>query len=259
LVVTVGCYNLLNMYRQVDDILEKTSGIAYYRQISEILMQNIEGGDYAPGSQLPTESDLSRQFGVNRHTAREALKLLKHEGVIYSIKGKGNFVADAKIKYRVSKKVRFTSSITEAGLAPGKEMVEKRLVAADSLLAEKLGLDAGEPVIRLKMLRFASGTPLMLATSHLSAARFVGLVDEVDASYSLYELIREKYGVETSRAESVFETVMPAEEHARLLQMAPEVPLLVSKSIAKDQYGKIVEYCETMMRGDIGSIVISFE
>jgi phosphonate metabolism transcriptional regulator PhnF len=247
------------MYRQVDDILEKRSGIAYYRQISEILMQNIEGGDYGPGSQLPTESDLSRQFGVNRHTAREALKLLKHEGVIYSIKGKGNFVADAKIKYRVSKKVRFTSSITEAGLAPSKEMVEKQMLAADELLAAKLGLEVGDPVLSLKMLRFASGTPLMLATSSLPAARFVGLGERIDASYSLYELLREQYGVEPSRAESVFETVMPEGEDVRLLQIANEVPLLVSRSIAKDQYGNVIEYCETRMRGDIGSVVINFE
>jgi len=247
------------MYRQVTDILQKTSGIAYYRQISEFLMQNIEGGEYEPGSQLPTESDLSRQFGVNRHTAREALKLLKNEGVIYSVKGKGNFVADAKIKYRVSKKVRFTSSIIEAGLAPSKELVEKRLVAADELLAAKLGLDVGDPVLSMKMLRFASGTPLMLATSNLPAARFVGLGEQVDASFSLYELLREQYGVEPSRAESVFETLMPEDEDLRLLQLPPGTPLLLSKSIAKDQYGNIIEYCETRMRGDIGSIVVNFE
>ncbi len=247
------------MYRQVTDILQKTSGIAYYRQISEFLMQNIEGGEYEPGSQLPTESDLSRQFGVNRHTAREALKLLKNEGVIYSVKGKGNFVTDAKIKYRVSKKVRFTSSIIEAGLAPSKELVEKRLVAADEILASKLGLDMGDPVLSLKMLRFASGTPLMLATSNLPAARFVGLGERVDASFSLYELLREQYGIEPSRSESVFETTMAEEEDLRLLQIAPGTPLLLSKSIAKDQYGKIIEYCETRMRGDLGSIVINFE
>lgn len=222
-------------------------------------MQNIEGGEYEPGSQLPTESDLSRQFGVNRHTAREALKLLKNEGVIYSVKGKGNFVTDAKIKYRVSKKVRFTSSIIEAGLAPSKELVEKRLVAADELLAAKLGLDVGDPVLSLKMLRFASGTPLMLATSNLPAARFVGLGERADASFSLYELLREQYGVEPSRTESVFETLMPEDEDLRLLQLPTGAPLLLSKSIAKDQYGNIIEYCETRMRGDIGSIVVNFE
>jgi len=222
-------------------------------------MQNIEGGNYEPGSQLPTESDLSRQFGVNRHTAREALKLLKNEGVIYSVKGKGNFVSDTKIKYRVSKKVRFTSSIIEAGLAPATELIETSVTPADAILAEKLGLETGEPVLSLRMLRFASGTPLMVATSNLSAARFIGLGELMSSSSSLYEMLREQFGVEPSRSESLFETVMPEEDDLRLLQISTGVPLLLAKSIAKDQYGSVIEYCETRMRGDIGSIVINFE
>jgi len=61
-------------------------------------------GEYQPGSRLPTESDLGRQFGVNRHTAREALRKLKSDGIVFSVKGRGTFVADSKIRYRVSKR-----------------------------------------------------------------------------------------------------------------------------------------------------------
>jgi len=247
------------MYRQVTDILQKTSGIAYYRQISHILMQKIEEGEYQPGSRLPTEADLSKQFGVNRHTAREALKQLKNDGVVFSVKGKGNFVTETKIRYRVSKKVRFTSSILEAGLTPGTEMIGTGRKAADDELAGKLGLVAGEPVLTLEMLRFASDIPFMIATSCLPAARFIGLGERMNASASLYELLREQFGIEPSRAESVFETVMPDERDMRLLQITSTVPLLLVRSIARDQFGRIVEYCETRMRGDIGSMVINFE
>jgi len=248
------------MYRQVpDDILRKTAGIAYYRQISEILMQKIEEGEYQPGSRLPTESDLGRQFGVNRHTAREALRKLKNDGIVFSVKGKGNFVADTKIRYRVSKKVRFTSSILEAGLTPGTELIGTGRKAADEELAAKLGLGVGEPVLTLEMLRSASDIPLLIATSCLPATRFIGLGEQMGASSSLYGLLREQFGIEPSRSESVFETVMPDERAMRLLQIAPGVPLLLVRSIARDQYGTIVEYCETRMRGDIGSMVVNFE
>jgi len=247
------------MYRQATDILQKTSGIAYYRQISEILMQKIEEGEYQPGSRLPTESDLGRQFGVNRHTAREALKKLKNNGIVFSVKGKGNFVSDSKIRYRVSKKVRFTNSILEAGLKPGTELIGTGRKAADEDMAEKLGLEVGEPVLTLEMLRSASGIPLMVATSYLSATRFIGLGEQMGASSSLYKLLREQFGIEPSRSESVFETVMPDERHMRFLQISPGVPLLLVRSTARDQYGNIVEYCETRMRGDIGCMVINFE
>jgi GntR family transcriptional regulator, phosphonate transport system regulatory protein len=247
------------MYRQASDILRKTSGIAYYRQISEILMHRIEEGEYQPGSRLPTELDLGRQFGVNRHTAREALKKLKNDGIVFSVKGKGNFVSDSKIRYRVSSKVRFTKSILEAGLRPGTELIGTSQKAADADLAEKLGLVEGEPVLTLEMLRSASGIPLIIATSSLSATRFIGLGEKMSASSSLYQLLKEQFGIEPSRSESVFETVMPDERDMRLLQIAPGVPLLLVRSIARDQFGDIVEYCETRMRGDIGSMVVNFE
>jgi phosphonate metabolism transcriptional regulator PhnF len=247
------------MYRQAPDILWKTSGIAYYRQISEILMQKIEEGEYQPGSRLPTESDLGKQFGVNRHTAREALKKLKNDGIVFSVKGKGNFVSDTKIRYRVSKKVRFTNSILDAGLMPGTDLIGTGQKAADADLAGKLGLEVGEPVLTLEMLRFASGIPLMVATSCLSALRFSGLGEQMKSSSSLYGVLKEQFGIEPSRSESVFETVMPDERDMRLLQIAPGVPLLLVRSTARDQYGDICEYCETRMRGDIGSMVVDFE
>ena len=247
------------MYKQAPDIIQKTSGIAYYRQITEILRQKIEGGEYRPGSRLPAESDLGTQFGVNRHTAREALKKLKNDGVIYSVKGKGNFVSDTKIKYRVSKKVRFTNSILEAGMMPTTELLGNGRKAADADLAEKLGLDVGELVLTLKMLRSASGIPLMVATSYLSAQRFPGLGEQMKVSSSLYQLLDEHFGVEPTRSESIFETVMPEERDMRLLQISPGVPLLLVKSLSRDQHGSNVEYCETRMRGDIGSMVINFD
>lgn len=222
-------------------------------------MQKIDEGEYQPGSRLPTESDLGAKFGVNRHTAREALKKLKNDGVVFSVKGKGNFVSDTKIRYRVSKKVRFSNSITDAGLTPGMELIGTGQIAADDDLSGKLGLAVGEPVLTLKMLRFANGIPLMVATSSLPAQRFLGLSEQMKSSSSLYGVLKEQFGVEPSRAESVFETVMPDEWDMRLLQIAPGVPLLLVRSPARDQHGDIVEYCETRMRGDIGSMVVSFE
>jgi len=247
------------MYRQHADILRKAPGIAYYQQISEILMHRIEEGEYQPGSRLPTESDLGRQFGVNRHTAREALKKLKNDGIIFSVKGSGTFVADSKIRYRVSKKVRFTTSISEAGLTPGTELIATSRDTADEELAGKLGISGGEPVLVLEMLRSASDIPFMVATSRLPASRFIRLGERMSSSSSLYALLREHYGIEACRSESVFETVMPDEREMRLLQITSGVPLLLVRSIARDQYGTIVEYCETRMRGDIGSMVVSFD
>jgi GntR family phosphonate transport system transcriptional regulator len=246
------------MYRQETEILQRTPGVACYRQISDILQHKIDTGEYKPGDQLPTESDLSRQFGVNRHTAREAIKLLKNEGTVFGLQGKGNYVAEKRIQYRVSKKVRFSSSIMEAGLTPGTRMISCGISPAVADLAAKLDLEEGAAVLTLDIVRSADSVPLMVATTCLPAERFSGLKDHLNGSFSLYALLKEHYGIEASRSESVFETVMPNDREIHHLKISPSVPLLLVRSIARDQFGRKVEYCVTRMRGDIGSMVVAF-
>lgn len=53
-----------------------------YALIADTLRQRITGGDYAPGSLMPSEAALSEEFGVARTTLRRALAVLENEGLI---------------------------------------------------------------------------------------------------------------------------------------------------------------------------------
>jgi DNA-binding GntR family transcriptional regulator len=63
-----------------------------YLQIADDLRSAIHRGDIAPGSQLPSTSDLSTQYGVARMTVRNALRLLRDEGLVVARQGSGVFV-----------------------------------------------------------------------------------------------------------------------------------------------------------------------
>lgn len=52
-------------------------------------------GAMIPDEQLPSVRDLSVELTVNPNTVQRAYKTLETEGVIYSIRGKGSFVAKA--------------------------------------------------------------------------------------------------------------------------------------------------------------------
>lgn len=62
--------------------------------VTDALRAKIESAAWMPGARVPTEKDLSAQLNVSRATVREALTRLKHEGYIYSVQGRGAFVAD---------------------------------------------------------------------------------------------------------------------------------------------------------------------
>ncbi len=51
-----------------------------YRQVADTIEQMITSGRLPPGDWLPTEADLSAQFGVNRSTIREGIRVLEHAG-----------------------------------------------------------------------------------------------------------------------------------------------------------------------------------
>lgn len=61
-------------------------------RITATLRQEIIGGRYAPGAQLPSGRELCEQFGVSITVIREALSRLKADGLVASRQGKGVFV-----------------------------------------------------------------------------------------------------------------------------------------------------------------------
>ena len=69
-----------------------SKGTPVFRIIYENLKRDIERGDYAAGAQLPSESELCRAYGVQRDTARRALKKLVDDGLIVKRPGVGSFV-----------------------------------------------------------------------------------------------------------------------------------------------------------------------
>lgn len=62
-------------------------------RLSEILARQIESGERAPGSRLPTEEQLAAEYGVSRTVVREGIARLKSDGLVTTRQGLGAFVA----------------------------------------------------------------------------------------------------------------------------------------------------------------------
>jgi DNA-binding GntR family transcriptional regulator len=67
--------------------------LAPHRQIAAWLRERIEAGEFPPGRRIPSETEIVQETGVARTTARRAIKLLRDEGVIYTVAARGSFVA----------------------------------------------------------------------------------------------------------------------------------------------------------------------
>ena len=65
-----------------------------YEQVKDGLRRLMVTGVLAPGEKLPSVRSLAMDLAINPNTIQRAYAQLEREGYIYSIKGKGSFVAD---------------------------------------------------------------------------------------------------------------------------------------------------------------------
>ncbi|MGW5692340.1 GntR family transcriptional regulator [Streptomyces asiaticus] len=65
-----------------------------YQQAAEAIRSEIKAGKLKPGEQLPSHRELQERFGIANMTARSALRVLREEGLIYTVQGRGSYVAD---------------------------------------------------------------------------------------------------------------------------------------------------------------------
>ena len=75
-------------------VLDPRSGRPVYKQIADRLRSAISDGVYKPGDLLPSEHELVAEYGVARGTARQAIMLLRNEGLIDAVHGLGCFVRE---------------------------------------------------------------------------------------------------------------------------------------------------------------------
>ena len=65
-----------------------------YLQLRDALAERVAAGEWKPGTAIPNETELAREFGVSAGTMRKALDLLKDEHLLTRRQGRGTFVND---------------------------------------------------------------------------------------------------------------------------------------------------------------------
>jgi GntR family transcriptional regulator len=73
-------------------VVDQMDPTPLYVQLANVLRAMIESGDLKPRAPLPSESYLQQQYGVSRGTVRTAVGILRDEGLVVTIGGRGTFV-----------------------------------------------------------------------------------------------------------------------------------------------------------------------
>ena len=229
-----------------------------YIKLYDKILENIKNKKYNINYKLPSENTLASEFNVNRHTVRQALQLLKDEGSIYTLKGKGTFISCIKIPYSISDKSSYTQRILDLGYEPKTKFLGADIIEPSIEVAKKLGLNKNLNVIEIKLLRFANDLPITVSYSYFDAYLFRDIINHLDVKpFSLYKVLNKCYpNIEITKVSTVFEALNSSAELSTLLKLQSNTPILSASTISKDQEGNLVEFGTSYSRADAVKIKV---
>ena len=217
------------------------------RRVADVLRQQIHTGAYPGG--LPAEHELATEFLVSRNTIREALTILKNEGLIDRGPKVGTHVAQRKYDHGLDALLGLKETFKHLGEVRN-EVRAAMPVAAPPSVARRLALDAGESAVFIERLRYLGELPLSLDLTYLTPDIGNQILRHPLESNDLFALIEEVSGQRLGEASLALEAI-PADAHsAATLQVPDGAPVLMLERLTSLGDGTPVDLEYIRMRGD---------
>ncbi|MDT7617017.1 MAG: GntR family transcriptional regulator, N-acetylglucosamine utilization regulator [Pseudonocardiales bacterium] len=210
----------------------------------------------SPGDLLPSERQLCVDHGVSRITVRDAIGQLVSEGLLVRVRGKGTFVAQRAARSRLHL-ASFHEDMRRLGLTPTTVVLVVERTVPPAATSHALAMRAGRQAWHVRRLLLADGSPMTVDDAWYNA-ELVPDLDAHDLSRSIYDTLRDHYGLLLDRAEQTVAAGEAGEEFAVLLGVPASRPALVVDRISFSG-GKAVEHTRSVCRGDRYELQMSLD
>lgn len=228
-----------------------------YQQIADELRRRIQTGTYPAGMLLPAEPALIREFGTARGTIRQALDMLRSEGIIVTERGRGSYARPVRRMVHISSGYLSTAGATWTQQLDAQGMTGRQSIDAAGLtdappeVAEFLG----ERVVVRERTMYADGQPVQLVISYYPESLAAGteLADQRPVPGGSLAALR-RLGVSLTpgraRARELVSGRMPTSDERERLNLLAGIPVLVHLRTTLDDDGRPVQHDITVMATD---------
>lgn len=234
--------------------LDRRQGVALWRQIEARLEEAIASGRYVDG-RLPTALELAAEFGVNRHTVRQALRGLEERGLLRMGRGRGATLRQTAIEYSLGERPRFSRNLAKQNLAGRFRVVEAATVPAPPAVAKALGVRAGVRVERVATVGLADEVPISAAI-HYFPARLAGIGEGLRRTGSITRALAQLGVADYLRKWTRITAELPDAALAERLEMGEARPVLLAVALNVDSDGRPVQYSETAFCAERVQLVV---
>ncbi|MCU1656723.1 MAG: transcriptional regulator, GntR family with sensor domain protein [Pseudonocardiales bacterium] len=219
------------------------------RRIRDLLRSQVNAGGF-DGGKLPTEDRLIDEFGASRAAVREALALLREEGLIERIKGIGTIALHSKIV------VRLTENHGVVEPAPGSmwsgqmrvRVLDWCEVPLPTIAARRLDAAAGDRSLRIDYVAMLDGSPLGVATNYMRWPEGAAL--HPSHFHTDWYAMLEAAGVPVSETTFLWEASVADAQDATLLDIPVGSPVMLGEQVIYGPDGCAYDFALTRARGD---------
>lgn len=239
--------------------MPSVQAIPLWRKTAQTIRQWIVDKTYPPGGKLPTEVQMAQMLGTHRHTVRRAIAQLAGEGLVSVEQGRGIFVQEWVIHYRVSKRTRFSENVAAGQRNPAGTLVDEREIRAEGAVQKALVLRKGTPVLVLDVLNVADGRPVSISSHHFPKASVPGLFAAYRETGSITKALARCGIADYTRKSTRVSARTARSADAKLLQQSPNKPVLLAESINADMNERPVLYSVSRWASDRVQLVFEPE
>jgi DNA-binding GntR family transcriptional regulator len=230
-----------------------------YQRVADDLMQRIGAGKYPVGAYLPTEMELCRQYGISRHTVREALRRLRDAGLVSPRRRVGTEVVAHTPPLSYRQPTNSIGDLLQYAEETRLAVLETRSVAAGASLAETLECTPGDRWLRVRSLRSAPGDarPVCMTTAYVHAELPDIERHVAELSGPMSAMLERVYGIRIARIEQSIQAVRLGKREAKLLDSDEGGPALRATRRYYDERDALVELSSAIHPGDRFTYVTS--
>jgi GntR family transcriptional regulator len=204
-----------------------------YQRLRDEIVDKITTGEWRPDRLIPTETELTRIYGVAVGTVRKAVDVLVAEGLLKRIQGRGTFVRRPNFNGLLFRFFRYQAGEGKYEMPEGR-MLERALEIPPEHIASALELSARAKAIHLERLRLIDDHAVLTEEIWLPKSRFAALLKIAPADFDdlLYPFYESRCGQIVASAKEILTVESANAKVAQALGIEPGQPVVVIERLA---------------------------
>ena len=225
------------------------SRVPLYIQVASEMRRRVETGRWLPGERISTLIELEREFQVARVTIRQAVEILREEGLLTCQQGRGTFVAKGpRDRHWLTLETEWDVLVNSI-----KDNVPRRINVEDAPAFPDLRDGEGKRAssyVYLRSLQFKEGEPYALVSLHL-ARRIFELDPDAFETRTALPVLAQLPGAAIRHAHQTLVIGSADPETADRLNIALGAPIAECRCVVIDENEAAIYVADITYRSDV--------